>query len=537
LKNKPYIFIALLVIMSLLVSSCDIIWPLETTSRTVVTSYNSGKVLNLFSTDPTTLDPAVAGDSVSAQYILEIFSGLLKLNEKLEPSADIASTWEISSDGLTYTFHLRKDVMFQDGSPVTAQDFKYSWERAANPKTKSQTALTYLGDIVGIKEIIDGKTTTASGIKVLDDYTLQVDIDSPKSYFLFKLTYPTSFVLDKNNISSGPNWWLNPIGTGPFILSEWTENQSLTLVKNEIYYGKVAILDEVRYQFYTGNSMDLYETGDIDVTNAYSIYIDAIKDKTGPFYNDLSISPVLSIYYIGFNCAEPPFDDANIRKAFSMAIDKDKMVSLIYKDMVKRADGILPPGIPGYNENLNGLEFNVEKAMELIKNSKYGDVSNLPTITLTTSGYGGGIGSTLQTLVYQWKENLGIDVSIREIEPETYSYKLKDEKNQMFDTGWNADYPHPQDFLDILFSSGANYNYGNYSNSEFDSLIQAANGETNLEKSLVLYKQAEQILINDAACIPITFDQNYLLIQPYVKGYSPNALGSVSLNNVSIISH
>jgi oligopeptide transport system substrate-binding protein len=536
LKNRFSLFIALLLGICLLFSSCDIILP-NTTTKTTNPVNSGGEVLNLFSIDPTTLDPAVAGDSTSAQYILEIFSGLLKLDDKLEPGPDIATNWEVSPDGLTYTFHLRHDVTFQDGTPVTAQDFKYSWERAAAPDTRSQTALTYLGDIVGIKDIITGKATTASGIKVLDDYTLQVNIDSPKSYFLFKLTYPTSFVLDKSNVSSGSDWWVNPNGTGPFILNEWTQNQSLTLERNDNYYGTVASLSQVRYQFYTGNPMDLYETGDIDVTTGYTSYIDAIKDTSGPFYQDLSISPMLSIYYVGFNCSSPPFDDINVRKAFSLAIDKDKLVSLVYKDMVKKADGVLPPGIPGYNENLVGLGYDVNQARELIKSSKYGDISQLPPITLTTSGYGGGVGSTLEALVYQWKQNLGVDVSIRQLEPETYSYNLKVEKDQMFDTGWNADYPHPQDFLDILFSSGANYNYGEYSNPKFDALIQAANKETNLEQSLILYQQAEKVLVDDAACIPLSFDQNYLLIKPYVKGYSVNALGSVPLNTVSILRH
>jgi oligopeptide transport system substrate-binding protein len=531
LKKLLYIIVASILILALL-SGCDIIFP-TTTTRTVTPQQG---VLNLFSVDPTTLDPAVTGDATSSEYILQIFSGLLTLDDKMEPSPDIASSWDMSADGLIYTFHLRNDVSFHDGTAVKAQDFKYSMERVADPKTMSQTAETYLGDIVGIKDMLAGKAKTANGIKVIDDYTLQLTIDSPKSYFLYKLTYPTSFVVDKKNVSSGPNWWKEPNGTGPFSLLDWTENESLTLERNELYYGQKASLEEVQYQFYSGMPMDLYETGEIDVTGVSTSYIDSVMDKAGPFYNDLKINTAMSFYYIGFNCSQPPFDDVNVRKAFRMAIDKDKMISLIYRDMVQKADGVLPPGIPGYNKNLTGISFDPAKAKELIKNSKYGDVSKLPVITLTTSGYGGGASSTLQAMVYQWKQNLGVDVHIRQMEPEIYYYNLKNERDQMFEMGWNADYPHPQDFIDILFSSNVANNYGGFSNTQVDTLISQANRELDSAKSFALYQQAEQKIIDDAACIPLTFDKDYLLVKPYVTGYSPNPLGFVALNEVKVSS-
>ena len=152
--------------------------------------------------------------------------------------------------------------------------------------------------------------------------------------------------------------------------------------------------------------------------------------------------------------------------------------------MVQKAEGILPPGLPGYNKNLVGLDFDVNQAQALIKASKYGDVSKLPPITLTISGAGGSADSLTQALVYQWKQNLGVDVKVRELEPEIYNSNLSQELDQMYYFGWIADYPYPQDFLDILFSSGSSYNYGGYSNPEVDSLIQQANQESDQTKSL-----------------------------------------------------
>jgi oligopeptide transport system substrate-binding protein len=533
LKKILVLIISLSLLICMMISSCDIKW---LTNSPSISNLSGGGVLNLYSVDPSTLDPAISGDSTSAEYILQIFSGLLHLDDKLKIAGDIAKTWEISPDGLTYTFHLRQNVKFQDGRPLNAEDFKFSWERAANPDTKSQTALAYLGDIIGIKDILSGKTRDASGIKVLDKFTLQVTIDSPKSYLLYKLTYPTAFVVDKSNISSGTSWWHKPNGTGPFKLKQWTENKSLTLERNDSFYGEIAKISQINYQFYTGNPVDLFEKGAIDVTGVSTAYIDEVNDVNGQYYKELSISPAFSFYYIGFNCSVPPFDDVSIRKAFNLAIDKDKIISLVFKNMVQKAEGILPPGFPGYNQNLTGLDYNPIEAQQLIKSSKYGDISKLPPLSLTTSGYGGGISSTLQALVYEWKQNLGIDVQIRQLEPDYYFYNLQAEKDQMFEMGWNADYPHPQDFIDILFSTGANNNYGQYSNIDADTLIDQANLEPDFEKSILLYQQAEQIIVNDAACIPLTFDKNYLLVKPHVKGYIVNPLGFVSLDKVSLTS-
>ena len=493
-------------------------------------------VLNLYGIDPLTLDPALSSEMTSSEYIMQIFSGLVRLGDELEPVPDIAQSWQISDDGLTYTFYLRQDVKFHDGREVKAEDFKYSWEHACYPQTGSLTAATYLGDIVGAGEVLGGVTEELAGVKVIDDYTLEVTIDAPKSYFLSKLTYPTAFVVDRANVEAGEEWWLAPNGTGPFRLERWLESELLVLERNELYYRELAKLNQVVYYLWGGRPINMYETGEIDVTDVELTYIEKVTDEAGPFYSDLSVVPELSFFYIGFNTAEPPFDDANIRRAFSQAIDKDKLVSLIFKGMRQRADGVLPPGMPGYNEGLSGLSFDIDGAKELIANSKYGDVSALPPITVTTMGWGGLISPELEAIVHQWRENLGVEVKVRQLEPERFRY-LKEEKDEMFYMGWIADYPHPQDFLDVLFHSGADYNYGEYSSPEVDALLEEAGVEQDSELSLALYQQAEQKLVDDAACLPIYFGQSYVLIKPYIKGYNLSPLGFVRLSEVSVEPH
>jgi oligopeptide transport system substrate-binding protein len=493
-----------------------------------------GETLHLYSIDPYTLDPATSSEATSHSYIMQLFSGLVRLDDNLEPAPDIAERWEVSADGKTYTFYLRDNVRFHDGRETKAEDFKYSWQRACDPDTGSQTAATYLGDIVGAKEMLTGEAKEISGVRVIDENTLEVTIDAPKSYFLSKLTYATALVVDRDNVQSGGNWWHRPNGTGPFKLNQWAESSLLVLEKNDFFYGEMAKVDSVVFHLWAGIPMNLYETGEIDVTDVYLSYIDKATDEAGSFHRELTVTPELSFSYIGFNTAEPPFDDANIRRAFSQAIDKDKLASLVFRDMMQPADGILPPGIPGYNEMLSGLDFNPDKARELIATSKYGDVSNLPPITITTIGWGGLISRELEAIIHEWRQNLGVEVMVRQLEPQRFLYHLKQEKDEMFHMGWIADYPHPQDFLEILFHSNAEHNYGGYDNPEVDAILSRAGLEQDKGASLALYRQAEQMLVDDAACLPLWFGQNYVLVKPYVKGYSLNPLGIPALNKVTI---
>ncbi len=493
------LLICLSIVLSLLSSGCA----------------SSKDTLNLFGSSTSTLDPAMAQDLESLEYIVEIFSGLVCFNSDLQLVPDIAERWGKSSDGTVYTFHLRQGVKFQSGKEVTAADFKYSLERACDPTTGSPTAETYLGDIVGVRERLQGKANEISGVKVIDAYTLQITIDAPKAYFLSKLSYPTAFVLDKANVESGPNWWRKPNGTGPFKLKEWQAGELITLERNDLYYLEPAKIKQVVFHL-SGVPMTMYEENKIDVTDVSLGDIERVLDPSNPLNAELHITPGFSLYYIGFNSAKPPFDDVKIRQAFSLAIDKDKIVELSLKGIVKKAEGILPPGMPGYNKDVQGLDFDVERAKELIAESKYGSVSNLPSITLTSAGMG-TVSNIEAALVDMWQHNLGVNVEVRQLLPERYFSVITDKKNEMFTYNWGADYPDPQNFLDILFHSGTENNVGEYNNPEVDALLEKARVEQDPNVRMSLYQQAEQMIVNDAACLPLFFNVDYTLVKPYVK--------------------
>jgi oligopeptide transport system substrate-binding protein len=500
---------------------------------TTPTTIREKGALNLWDSGPITLDPAISSESTSQTYVIQIFSGLARLGTEAKPVPDIAERWQISDNGRTYTFYLRRGAKFQDGKEVTAQDFKYSWERACLPQTNSQTAATYLGDIIGVKDVLSGKANQISGVEVIDDHTLKVTIDAPKVYFLAKLTYPATFVVDRANVESGKDWWMKPNGTGPFKLTEWKKDDTLVLEPNEFYYNQPAHV-KVVFHLLAGIPMALYEMGEIDVAQVDENNIDRAEDKRGPFYSELMTFPELSFFYIGFNTQKPPFDDVNIRRAFCYAVDKEKIVNIILKDMMTKANGILPPGMPGYSENLQGLDYDIAKAKSLIASSKYGSASNLPPITLTNSGWGGNIPEYLGAILQDWRDNLGVEVSVRQLEPEVFSYSLKEETDQMYVSGWIADYPDPQNFLDILFHTGAEYNTGNYSNPDVDALLDRAGVEQNEATRLTMYQQAEQTIVDEAACLPLWFGKTYILVEPYVNNYSLDVQGVPTLKEVTV---
>lgn len=471
--------------------------------------------------DPPTLDPALASDADSSIYIVEIFSGLVTLDKNLKVVPDIAEKWDISPDGKTYTFYLRKEVKFHDGRPVTAQDFKYSIERAANPALLSPTAETYLGDIVGVKDKLNRKAQSVSGVEVVDDYTLKITIDQPKAYFLAKLTFPAAFVVDKNNVERGGRTWTDkPNGTGPFMLKEYVRSQRLILTKNPNYYADPKPqVDEVDFILGGGSAMTMYENGDLDSVYVTINDIERVSDVNSPLNKELYVGPEFSTNFIVFNTRKPPFDDPKVRQAFALAIDRAKIVDVVFKKMETTATGILPPGMPGYTENQFNIPYDPAKAKQLLSESKY--AGKLPDITWTTYGQGGSASQYIQAMTAMLKDNLGVNVSIQQTDWATFIGQINDPTRnpyQMFDLAWIADYADPQNFLEILFRSNSTQNWSSYNNPDVDKLLDQAALEKDTQARFKLYQQIEQKILNDYPVIPFTFSQQYELTKPYVKG-------------------
>ncbi len=490
--------------------------------------------LTLFDAGPTTLDPAISQEAGSHAYVVHIFGGLVTLNQDMEVVGDIAEGWDMSDDGTVYTFHLLRNASFHDGRAIVAADFKYSWERACRPETQSPTAPTYLNDIVGVTEMLAGETGGIEGVRVIDEYTLEVTIDAPKAYFLSKLTYPVAFVVDKADVESGEEWWHEPNGSGPFKLKYWKPDELVLLERNALYHRDKAKLDHVAFLLWGGVPMQMYEKGEIDVTYVSVFNLERVLDATNPLHQELNVFQELSLTYIGLNASKPPFNDPRVRQAFSQAVNKERLVSQLFNHSVIATDTILPLGLSGYTQGIQGLDYNLEQARALLIEAGFGDGADLPPVAITVPGEGGQLASWLTSILWQWNQDLEAQIEVRQLESEAYISRLGEERDEMFLFGWVADYPDPQNFLEVLFRSDTVNNYGEYSNPEVDLLLQQAAIEQDSDIRFELYQQAEQLIVSDAACIPLWFGMNYVLVKPYVKGYVLSPLGIPLLANVSI---
>jgi oligopeptide transport system substrate-binding protein len=475
--------------------------------------------LRLRGDDPLFLDPAVAQDAGSAAYIVEIFSGLVRLDKDLKVQPDVAESWDVSPDQKTYTFHINKNATFQDGRPVSADDVKYSFERALSPDTASNVAANVLGDIAGAKDVSRGRATEISGLKVINDTTVSLTLDAPKQYFLYKLTYPTAFLVDKRQIESNPKRWTQkPNGTGPYKLKEWKLGDRLVLEAYDNNVLGAPKLKSIRFDLSGGSSLVAYQDGDIDITGVGLDDLDRIQDPSDALNKEYEKVPVQSVDYIGFNTNSAPFDDENVRKAFAMSVDRQKIADVVLKGAIPVATGILMPGVPGYTESDKTYPYDPDQAKQLIAQSKY--ANNMPEITLAESGAGATVGPTTEAIVQYWKDNLGIDVKIQQAESATFFGDIDQGRYQMFHLGWIMDYPDPEDVLDILFYSKSRQNNTRYNNPDVDSKLEQARVETDTEKRLALYQDVEKTLVQQAVWMPMFFDKTHALVKPYVKNFT-----------------
>ena len=497
-----------------------------------------GGTLKRLWSDPPTLDPHLVTDTTSAGLIVEMFSGLVTLNPDLEIVPDLAESWDVSENGTLYTFKLRDNIKFSDGSSVTANDFYYSFNRAANPDTESPVAELYLGDIIGVQEVLDGEASEISGITIIDDRNIQIKIDSPKAYFLAKLTYPTAYVLKEDNVNKGgDNWTDSPVVTGPFALERYDLGQVLILKRNDLYWGDKAKLDRVEFNLAGGVPMAMYENGEIDITGVGLADLERVQDQNDPLSKDLiSVPPSFTISYIGFNVSKPPFDDLKFRKALNYAVDKKLIATQVYSELVKPAYGILPPNFPGFSSDIKGLEYDPDKAVKLLNESKYSDPETRPLIVVTIPGTGGSPSLDMEVVADMWDRVLGVQIEIQQVEWATYLQDLHRERLQVWGgSGWQADYPDPQDFVDILFHSESKGNHGNYNNQQVDEILEEARVDQDPLTRISKYNKAEQMIIDDAPWLPMWFDQEGLaLIKPRVRGFEFTPLIVPKLKNVYI---
>ena len=540
--NNRKLLAILLTILTVLIGVIFVLTLLLRFNNEQPTSDNNDALLDmnqskitLGGADPVTMDPHIAGDGSSATYIVEIFGGLVTITPDMEIVLDLAQSLKVSDDGLVYTFTLRDDIYFHSGRKVTANDVKWSLERAASPQLNSNTSLSYLRDIVGFIEKRYGQADEISGVKVIDDKKISIEIDFPKAYFLAKLTYPTAFVIDKDQVELNPrNWTRKPNGTGPYKLSEWKLGESIILEANTRYHLGVGDVQVVDYQLSGGSILTRFENGEVDSAGISQNDIDRVRDPSEPFNKLYRQSNYFQTNYIGMNNAIAPFDDIFVRQAFASAIDIGKITDITYKKMLPQATGILPPGMYGYDASKKVYEYNPELAQELLAKSKYGSAENLPPIVFSDIGAGAEGSTDIQAYIEQWKQNLGVTVQLRQSDFATFLADLDSNKLQIYGIGWIMDYPDPENILDVKFHSKSTENNENYSNAVVDQLLENARSELDADKRALLYQEAEEIIVKEAPWIPTYFTTSHYVVSKKIKKWIEPAMIVPKLRFVEI---
>lgn len=474
--------------------------------------------------EPESLDPAIVTGVSEMRLTKALFEGLLRLNAKTaRPEPGLADRWEVSHDGKVYTFHLRTNACWSTGEAITTADVVFSWLRALDPRTAADYAgqLFYL---VGAEDYYLGKIKDPAqvGIQALDERTLRVELKSPLAFFLDLCCFSTLGVVPRHAIEEFGDQWLSarPLPcSGPYQLVVWRLNDKVRLRKNPHYWDAAQTRNELVDVLPIGSpnaALNFYETGLADIVWDKDLIplelLDVLVKRP-----DFHTYDYLGTFFYRFNVTHKPLDDLRIRKAFALATDKRRIVNKLTHGRQKPADHFVPNGVAHY-QSPEGIPFDPERARALLAEAGFPGGKGFPRIQFVFFA-GGTSGGNLQEkiaveLQQSWREVLGIQVQLRQIERKVFYSAQSRLDYDMSVSSWIGDYNDPNTFLDLYTSNSGNNRTG-WKNARYDSLIAQANTEPNLDRRAELFKQAETVLIaEDIPIVPLYFYTGYNYFDP-----------------------
>ena len=494
--------------------------------------------------DPETIDPTLNSAIDGANLILYGFETLLTFDKDSKIVTGQAETYDISDDGLTYTFHLRDGLKWSDGSPLTASDFVYSWKRMANPLTAAPYGYDMLCMVKGydaisaLSETATEEETQAAvdglGVSAPDDKTFVVELATPCVYYEKLCASPTMSPVNQATIeANGDGWAVNPetyIGNGPYKISEWVPGSYITYVKNENYWDTASItFDSIKFALMEDSnaSYSAYKTGELQmIKDVPSEEIPTLREQ-----EDFFIDPIMGTYYISFNINKEPFNDAKVRQALSLAVDRKYLAETVTQGVYSPATNFVGPGVsdaePGSSfaevtEKNNGGDFfqvdnydaDLQKAKDLLAEAGYPDGQGFPPMEYMTNDakYHKPIAEYLQSA---WKE-LGINVDINIVEWSTFTPTRRNGDYDIARNGWVYDYDDPSNMLNLLETENGN-NDGKYSNPAYDELIEKARNTADKAEHYALLHDAENLALEDSAMAPLAYENDFWLQTPKLK--------------------
>ncbi len=493
--------------------------------------------------EPNSIDPALNSAVDGAIILQHTFEGLIKWVDDGKGNATLvpgqAESWDVSEDGLTWTFHLRDGIKWHDGQPVTAHDFVYAWNRLCNPETTAE--YEYMVDMV------EGYEEKELNIKAVDDKTFEVKLHTLCPYFEEICAFPATFPV-REDVVSNEAWATEAasyVGNGPYKLTEWQHNSKLVIEKDPEYYEADKIIAE-KINFHlkddTNGIYAGYRSGDLD-------FIEGVPTEEVPGLlksGELKVRPYIGTYYLSFNNQKAPFDDPKVREAFSLAVDRNYIVEKITQTGQVPATGFVPSGVNDakgpsgddfrtvggdyYSVDPAQYEANCERAKELLKEAGYPNGEGFPVVEYlynTSEGHK-AIGEALQNM---WQEVLGVQVTLQNQEWKVFQHERKEGNYMIARDGWIADYNDPMSFLDMFLTGGGNNN-PKYSNEKFDELIKAAKTSSDMEERMKLMHEAEDLAFGTEFCAaPLYFYTNSYMVKPNIEGIYYTPLGYFFFSN------
>ncbi len=504
----------------------------ETTDTTEATASTGEKILSVqVGPDPETIDPALNSAVDGGNMLLHSFECLLAVDENGQLVPGQAESWETSEDGLTWTFHLRDGLKWSDGSDLTANDFVYSWKRVCDPMVAAPYAETVLSMVEGYDKAIEGDLD-ALQVAAQDDNTLVVTLNAPCSYFGSLAAFATLSPVQEATVTANGDAWATSaetyISNGPFYVSEWVPGSYIMMSKNPYYWNADAIkLDGIKWNLIEDSNAaySAYQTGEVlMIKDVPTEEIPSLKDNA-----DFHVDPIIGTYYISMNLERDAFKDARVRKALSLAIDRDYVANTLMQGTYSPADNFMGPGwidMDGkqFKDNANGgqsyidvnnYEADLEEAKQLLADAGYPDGEGFPTITYTTND--AGYHKVVAEYVQQAWAQLGIDLQVDIVEWASFTPMRRNGDFDVARNGWVGDYSDPSNMLDLFLSTNGN-NDGKFNNADYDAAIYRSRETLDpTERSKALH-DAEDILMEETGCIPVAYYNDFWLQSDKITG-------------------
>lgn len=482
--------------------------------------------------DPASLEPGLVKELYSAEIALSLHAGLFTYDADTHVVPYMVSDYTVSDDGLVYTFSLHDNIVWHNGRPVVAADFKAGWERYLDANVGAQTAGVPWENVVGGPELFAGEAEELTGVQALDDTTLEVTLSQPSNTFLQDLAVPVTWVVPEEAVVAGsPEWVEDPVGAGPFKFVEWTPNVSLVLEANDDFFLGRPQIDRLEYVVVPDSSTALaqYEAGELDIVGVPPSALQRVSED--PVLSEqLAYFTRAQLRYAGMNQDMfEPFQNVLVRQAFNYAIDDEVIVTQLLNNAWTPATGLVPPNIPQYNPDLEGYAYDPARAQELLAEAGYPGGEGFPVVELATLDT-----TQAEAVAAMLSANLGITVEILQPERGDMIDGLwSGDRWQFFLFGWTADTPSASVWTYEMLYCGLDSNFSNYCNEEVNSLIDMARTTLDMAESTDYWQQAEALAMDDAAMIPMGYARFIYLVNPAVEGFQANLFGPVGFASVS----